>query len=150
MVSTNDVATAEHRGLRKAMMALNDIKMAWALNELWSWIHNLKSKLNDKKRQFVRELAWIFPVFRTFKPIYNDFNSNGNGLGFCMEPLKRIIQKFGSSEAIYEPPQHPDPKAAEGFEQLEDPLEETVAQMAQLCGLRKVGWIFGHAPREAV
>jgi nuclear protein localization protein 4 homolog len=58
-------------------------------------------------------------------------------------PMKVIV------EAIYEPPQEVDNEAAEGFEQLEDPNEEKVEQLAQMLGLEKVGWIFGHAPREA-
>lgn len=52
-------------------------------------------------------------------------------------------------EAIYEPPQEADPDSAEGFIALEDPMEEKVNQLAAMLGLRRVGWIFGHPPREA-
>ena len=52
-------------------------------------------------------------------------------------------------EAIYEPPQQADRDAAEGFEQLEDPMEDMIKQLAQMCGLQKVGWIFRHPPRKA-
>jgi len=51
-------------------------------------------------------------------------------------------------EAIYEPPQEADPDAAEGFVVLDDPNEETVESLANMLGLRKVGWIVGHPPRE--
>jgi len=51
-------------------------------------------------------------------------------------------------EAIYEPPQECDPNAPEGFVALDDPMEEQVEAVASLLGLRKVGWIFGHPPRE--
>mmetsp|Transcript_1341 Transcript_1341/g.1591 ORF Transcript_1341/g.1591 Transcript_1341/m.1591 type:complete len:507 (+) Transcript_1341:96-1616(+) len=51
-------------------------------------------------------------------------------------------------EAIYEPPQEADPNAPEGFIALDDPMEEQVESIANLLGLRKVGWIFGHPPRE--
>ncbi|KAL3789588.1 hypothetical protein ACHAWO_009151 [Cyclotella atomus] len=51
-------------------------------------------------------------------------------------------------EAIYEPPQRPDATAAEGFEILDDPDEENVEALSQMLGLRKVGWIVGHPPRE--
>lgn len=57
-------------------------------------------------------------------------------------------QKKTIVEAIYEPPQQPDSDAAEGFEQLEDPLENKVDEIAKLLRLKKVGWIFGHSPRE--
>ncbi|KAL7441112.1 hypothetical protein ACHAXH_008473 [Discostella pseudostelligera] len=51
-------------------------------------------------------------------------------------------------EAIYEPPQQPDPDAAEGFVILDDPNEKNVQQLADMLGLQKVGWIIGHPPRE--
>jgi nuclear protein localization family protein 4 len=51
-------------------------------------------------------------------------------------------------EAIYEPPQQPDHDAAEGFEQLEDPLEEKVEEIAKLLGLQKVGWIVGGGNKD--
>ena len=56
---------------------------------------------------------------------------------------KRVIV-----EAIYEPPQEADPEAAEGFVQLEDDIEDKVETIAEALGLQKVGWIFGHPPRE--
>jgi len=49
-------------------------------------------------------------------------------------------------EAIYEPPQQVDSTAAEGFVLEDDPMEETVEQMAEWLGLKKVGWIFCHEP----
>ena len=51
-------------------------------------------------------------------------------------------------EAIYEPPQEADPDAAEGFIALEDPMEEKIEALAEMLGLKRVGWIFGHPPRE--
>lgn len=51
-------------------------------------------------------------------------------------------------EAIYEPPQESCPDSPEGFVLLDDPMEETVENLAKLLGLTKVGWIFGHPPRE--
>lgn len=51
-------------------------------------------------------------------------------------------------EAIYEPPQEADPEAAEGYVVLDDPDEENVESLAEMLGLRRVGWIVGHPPRE--
>jgi nuclear protein localization family protein 4 len=51
-------------------------------------------------------------------------------------------------EAIYEPPQEPDNESAEGILVLDDPNEEKVDNIAQMLGLRKVGWIFGATARE--
>lgn len=57
-------------------------------------------------------------------------------------PMKAVV------EAIYEPPQEVDPDAAEGFVILDDPNEAKVDEIANMLGLRKVGWIFCHPPRE--
>ena len=51
-------------------------------------------------------------------------------------------------EAIYEPPQESDPESAEGYVVLEDPNEDTVERVVGMLGLKRVGWIFGHLPRE--
>jgi len=51
-------------------------------------------------------------------------------------------------EAIYEPPQEADPSTPEGFVVLDDPMEDKVEDLAKMLGLQKVGWIFGHPPRE--
>lgn len=48
-------------------------------------------------------------------------------------------------EALYEPPQE---GTHEGFELLEDPRAERVEELAAALGLKKVGWIFAHPPRE--
>ena len=48
-------------------------------------------------------------------------------------------------ECIYEPPQE---TTDAGFTLLDDPKADRVAALAGLLGLRKVGWIFAHPPRE--
>ena len=45
---------------------------------------------------------------------------------------KERKQKKVVVEAIYEPPQEPDSDAAEGFEQLEDPLEDKVRKKLRI------------------
>lgn len=62
------------------------------------------------------------------------------------EPKKR--NKKVIVEAIYEPPQQPDPTSPEGYTLLDDPLEPHVETLAEHLNLRRVGWIFGHPPRE--
>jgi nuclear protein localization protein 4 homolog len=54
-------------------------------------------------------------------------------------------------EAIYEPSQEADTTAVEGFVLHDDNAEEeeTVTRIASMLGLQRVGWIFGHAYRNA-
>ncbi|KAL7484512.1 hypothetical protein ACHAW6_010159 [Cyclotella cf. meneghiniana] len=76
-------------------------------------------------------------------------NTTGWGARIYTEPKeKRRKNKQVIVEAIYEPPQQPDPAAAEGFVILDDPDEENVEALSQMLGLTKVGWIVGHPPRE--
>jgi nuclear protein localization protein 4 homolog len=48
-------------------------------------------------------------------------------------------------ECIYEPPQE---TTDTSFTLLDDPKADRVTALAGLLGLRKVGWIFAHPPRE--
>lgn len=64
------------------------------------------------------------------------------------KPKKERINEKVLVEAIYEPPQEADPSSPEGFIVLEDPMEDQVEDLAKMLGLQKVGWIFGHPPRE--
>ncbi len=64
------------------------------------------------------------------------------------EKVHKAKNKQVVVEAIYEPPQEFDPEASEGFIPLEDPMEEKVEALTAKLGLKRVGWIFGHPPRE--
>mmetsp|Transcript_8010 Transcript_8010/g.11434 ORF Transcript_8010/g.11434 Transcript_8010/m.11434 type:complete len:505 (+) Transcript_8010:57-1571(+) len=70
-------------------------------------------------------------------------------MGFPVdEKLTKKKNKKVIVEAIYEPPQEADPNTPEGFIPLEDDMEERVDQLAKSLGLQRVGWIYGHPPRE--
>ena len=72
-----------------------------------------------------------------------DISSDANnGTAPTYKPQNIVV------EAIYEPPQEADPDAAEGFVILDDPNEDKIDALAAQLGLRRVGWIFGHPPRE--
>jgi len=72
----------------------------------------------------------------------NMTTSSPDGKSIPYKPQNVVV------EAIYEPPQEADPTAAEGFLVLDDPMEDKVEAMASMLGLQRVGWIFGHPPRE--
>jgi nuclear protein localization protein 4 homolog len=71
----------------------------------------------------------------------SDSSDMKTGDGEHKPPMKCIV------EAIYEPPQHVDAEAAEGFVALQDEKEDVVNTIAKMLGLKKVGWIFGHEER---
>ena len=70
-------------------------------------------------------------------------NGTGNGTTATTTKMKCVV------EAIYEPAQDVDVNTVDGFILHDDNEEEesTVAQIASLLGLQRVGWIFGHEYR---
>lgn len=73
----------------------------------------------------------------------DDTSNRENNGNESSSSSKRVVV-----EAIYEPPQEVDTAAAEGFVAPTDDREDAVHRIAELLGLTKVGWIFGHDHRE--
>ena len=100
-----------------------------------------------------QRFGWLYGRFEDEEETGEDkketAGSGGWGARVYEEPKeKKRKNKQVVVEAIYEPPQRPDPTAAEGFEMLDDPDEENVETLTPMLGLTKVGWIIGHPPRE--
>lgn len=151
LVPSNEVRDAkEDRGFRRGMMPLRDIKMAWTLNEFVAMNSQFEFKVQRQESAICKQVSLDSGSVGDFQSYLRRFQFTRKRFGFLYgkyldaegDEKKTIV------EAIYEPPQEADPNAAEGFEMLDDPMEETVEQIAQLCGLQRVGWIFGHPPRE--
>lgn len=151
LVPTDQAASSQDKGFRKGMMALRDIKKAWTLNEFVALDSQFEFKLKRQEESICRQVSLDVPSISDFQAYLQRFAFQRKRFGILYgQFLEEDGKKMARVEAIYEPPQQPDQEAAEGFEQLDDPLEETVEQIASLCGLRKVGWIFGHAPRQGL
>ena len=154
LVPSKEVASLEaDKGFRKGMLALRDIKMAWTLNEFVAMDNQFTFKIQRQEAAICKQVSLDSPSVHDFQSYLQRFQFQRKRFGFLYGKFVPTKEEDGSStmavvEAIYEPPQQADPDAAEGFEELEDPMEETVEQIAQLCGLQKVGWIFGSPPRD--
>jgi len=152
LVPSNEVRNSnDDKGFRRGMMPLRDIKMAWTLNEFVAMDSQFVFKIKRQEKAFCSQVSLDSPSIQNFQSYLQRFQ-------FARKRFAFLYGKYDTSddsgakktivEAIYEPPQEPDSDAAEGFEQLEDPLEDKVDEIARLLGLQKVGWIFGHPPRE--
>ena len=176
LVPTNEVRTdKDDKGFRKGMMPLRDIKMAWTLNEFVAMDSQFVFKLQRQEAAICKQISLDTPSVGDFQSYLQRFQFQRHRFGILYGKFidvetgeetngkddsdtkmtdssdgKKKSEKRVKVEAIYEPPQNADPDAAEGFEQLEDPDEEKIEQIASMLGLQKVGWIFGHKPRKEV
>ncbi len=166
------------KSFRKGMLPLRDMKMSWTLKEFVAMDDQFNFKIQRQKESWVgeggvsidQESANSFQSYlRTFAfqrqrfgILYGKFVNEeekeedkypkrevlfGTELPGT-EIKKEVNNKKVIVEAIYEPPQEACPNSPEGFIVLDDPNEEKVDVLANMLGLTKVGWIFGHPPRE--
>jgi nuclear protein localization protein 4 homolog len=170
LVPSTEVSAGTAKGFRKGMLPLRDMKMAWTLHEFVAMDSQFEFKIKRQESAICQQASLDSAAIGDFQAYCARFGFQRKRFGFLYGkfvpvdgeavqendnnkmdvdgkeekkvPMKAIV------EAIYEPPQEVDNEAAEGFEQLEDPNEEKVEQLAQMLGLQKVGWIFGHAPRQ--
>ena len=152
LVPSTEVRSAgDDKGFRRGMMPLRDIKMAWTLSEFEAMDSQFVFKIKRQEQAICSQVSLDSPSIANFQSYLQRFQFARKRLAFLYGKYE-ISEDSGTKktivEAIYEPPQEPDSDAAEGFEQLEDPLEDKVEEIASLLGLQKVGWIFGHPPRE--
>jgi len=151
LVPTNEVRDArEDKGFRRGMMPLRDIKMAWTLNEFVAMDSQFVFKVQRQESAVCKQVSLDSSSVGDFQSYLRRFQFSRKRFGYL---YGRFVESEEGDmkavvEAIYEPPQIADPEAAEGFEMLDDPVESTVEQIAQQCELQRVGWIFGHPPRE--
>eukprot|EP00529_Nitzschia_sp_RCC80_P023210 CAMPEP_0113459604 /NCGR_PEP_ID=MMETSP0014_2-20120614/10540_1 /TAXON_ID=2857 /ORGANISM="Nitzschia sp." /LENGTH=475 /DNA_ID=CAMNT_0000351197 /DNA_START=15 /DNA_END=1442 /DNA_ORIENTATION=- /assembly_acc=CAM_ASM_000159 len=151
LVPSAEVRNAgEDRGFRRGMMPLRDIKMSWTLNEFVAMDAQFTFKIQRQEQAVCKKASLDSDSANGFQSYLQRFQFARKRFAFLYGRYQETEsgEKSAVVEAIYEPPQEPDPDAAEGFEQLEDLLEDKVEAVAKMLGMEKVGWIFGHPPRE--
>mmetsp|Transcript_693 Transcript_693/g.932 ORF Transcript_693/g.932 Transcript_693/m.932 type:complete len:459 (-) Transcript_693:131-1507(-) len=135
-------------GFRKGMLALRDMKMAWTLNEFMAMDSQyvFKIKLQDE--------SWVPGGVSLDTPSCEDFQRYLSQFQFLRSRCGYLYGRYDEEgkkvvvECIYEPPQVANPDDPMGFELLDDENEEKVKKLAEMLGLKPVGWIFGHPPRD--
>ncbi|KAG7358715.1 NPL4 family protein [Nitzschia inconspicua] len=150
LVPSNARSAGDDKGFRRGMLPLRDIKMAWTLNEFVEMDSQFTFKIQRQEQAICKQVSLDTASVNDFQTYLQRFQFARKRFAFLYG--KYITTDEGEKktivEAIYEPPQQPDPDVAEGFEQLDDPLEEKVEALATMLGLEKVGWIVGGAKKE--
>lgn len=170
-------ALTKDKSFRKGMLPLRSMKMQWTLNEFVAMDEQFVFKVQQQKETWVgsQGVSLDQDSSNAFQSYLRNFAFQRQRFGYLYgkfineddDPDQRPQSEtlFGTElpgtevtlgaknkkvivEAIYEPPQTADPDAAEGFIALDDPMEDKVEALASLLGLQRVGWIFGHPPRE--
>eukprot|EP00558_Chaetoceros_sp_UNC1202_P000762 CAMPEP_0197256092 /NCGR_PEP_ID=MMETSP1429-20130617/74187_1 /TAXON_ID=49237 /ORGANISM="Chaetoceros sp., Strain UNC1202" /LENGTH=414 /DNA_ID=CAMNT_0042719557 /DNA_START=1 /DNA_END=1245 /DNA_ORIENTATION=+ len=171
-------AVSADSAFRKGMMPLKDIKNHWTLQEFMDMDNQFIFKIQQQKERWIGEggVSLDQDSADAFQSYLRTFTFQRQRFGYLYgkfidaeeneedkKPKKEML--FGTElpdseikyvnknqqvlvEAIYEPPQEADPNDPEGFIALDDPLEDQVERLANMLGLQKVGWIYGHPPRE--
>jgi nuclear protein localization family protein 4 len=108
------------------------MKMAWTLNEFIAMDSQFVFKMARQEKSICSQVSLDSPSIADFQSYLQRFQFARKRFAFLygtyQESDDDSKQKKVVVEAIYEPPQEPDSDAAEGFEQLEDPLEDKVRQ----------------------
>uniref|UniRef100_A0A7S3LCW4 Nuclear pore localisation protein NPL4 C-terminal domain-containing protein n=1 Tax=Amphora coffeiformis TaxID=265554 RepID=A0A7S3LCW4_9STRA len=153
LVPATESQQTNDKGFRKGMLALRDMKMSWTLAEFSALDSQFEFKMQRQEKAVCTQASLDIASISNFQAYCQRFQFKRKRAAYLygkfvkaheddMVPTKTIV------EAIYEPPQDIDPEAAEGFVLQDDPLEDRVDEIAEMLGLRKVGWILGHEARE--
>ena len=135
LVPSNEVrSSTDDRGFRRGMLPLRDIKMAWTLNEFVAMDSQFVFKMQRQEKAICSQVSLDSPSIQNFQSYLQRFQFARKRFAFLYGRYQESEAGDDDSsgvkktivEAIYEPPQEPDSDAAEGFEQLEDPLEDKV------------------------
>mmetsp|Transcript_28962 Transcript_28962/g.45026 ORF Transcript_28962/g.45026 Transcript_28962/m.45026 type:complete len:476 (+) Transcript_28962:92-1519(+) len=145
------------KGFRKGMRALRDIKMAWTLNEFMDMDSQYVFKIKAQGEAFCKGVSLESSQCGMFQNYLRQFDFRRGRFAYLYgrfendeegENVKVVV------DAIYEPPQEwieagEDGRVVGEFIPLEnDPMEENVEKVAEMLNWKRVGWIFGHPPRE--
>lgn len=130
-------------GFRPGMMALKSMKMQWTLNDFVSLDEQFVYKIKSCDASFCAKVTMDEACINNFIRFMQVYDFKRTRVGY-------LYGDFGEDrtvnvECMYEPPQE---NTEITFEILEDPMENRVSSVASLMGLKKVGMIFAHPPRE--
>eukprot|EP00591_Stephanopyxis_turris_P003398 CAMPEP_0195517380 /NCGR_PEP_ID=MMETSP0794_2-20130614/10628_1 /TAXON_ID=515487 /ORGANISM="Stephanopyxis turris, Strain CCMP 815" /LENGTH=404 /DNA_ID=CAMNT_0040646177 /DNA_START=353 /DNA_END=1567 /DNA_ORIENTATION=+ len=152
---TTSSSSGKDLGFRKGMLPLRDMKMHWTLSEFTEMDNQYTFKIKRQEEAWAKSVSLDSASCAGFQSYLREFNFQRQRFGFLYGTFLDVEEGEDGEgktrvkvEAIYEPPQEADPNSPEGFVPLEDEHEEKVEELAKMLGLKRVGWIFGHPPRE--
>uniref|UniRef100_A0A7S1XS27 Nuclear pore localisation protein NPL4 C-terminal domain-containing protein n=2 Tax=Phaeomonas parva TaxID=124430 RepID=A0A7S1XS27_9STRA len=134
---------AGRRGFRPGMLPLRAMKMQWTLTDFLDMDARFVFKMKRQEDAACAGVDMETNVARDFQQALRQTAFQQCRVGYLYGTF--TDDNKVKVKCLYEPPQR---GTAVDVELLEDPREDTVEKLAALLGLRRVGWIFGHPPRE--
>jgi len=167
-------ATEEEKGFRKGLLPLRDMKMQWTLRDFMDLDSRFVYKIKRQEERWIGTggVSLDTPNAQEFQMYLRKFNFQRSRMGFLYGKFVHEKSEDGTTtttslknlkvvvEAIYEPKQEVDANSPNGFVLLDNDddhhddddtgssYDSHADTVASYLGLRKVGWIYGHAPRE--
>ncbi|CAN0145288.1 unnamed protein product [Scytosiphon promiscuus] len=131
-------------GFRPGMMSLRSMKMKWTLADFTEMNDQFTFRLKKPEKGVCTKVTLDSAACNSFQSFVRQFGFHRARMGYLYGQFTDDDTKV-RVECVYEPPQENYP---EGFQVSEDPKGDTVEALAGLLGLKRVGWIFAHPPRE--
>ena len=134
---------AQSKGFRPGMLPLRSMKMQWTLTDFLEMDEKFVYRLKRQEQAFCRGVSVETHVANDFQALLRQTAFHQCRVGYLYGSFTeedKVVVK-----AMYEPPQR---GTAVDVELLDDPRAAVVEKLAGQLGLERVGWVFGHPPRE--
>mmetsp|Transcript_12717 Transcript_12717/g.26720 ORF Transcript_12717/g.26720 Transcript_12717/m.26720 type:complete len:446 (-) Transcript_12717:155-1492(-) len=139
---TFEESTAD-AGFRPGMPRLRDLKNNWTLTDFLEMDDKFVYKIKKQDEAMCTSVTMDHASAGAFTQYLSSFGWRQQRVGYLYGTFEEDNSVL--VHAVYEPPQE---CTAESFELLEDPRAEQVERLADMLGMKRVGWIFAHPPRE--
>mmetsp|Transcript_16037 Transcript_16037/g.11565 ORF Transcript_16037/g.11565 Transcript_16037/m.11565 type:complete len:435 (+) Transcript_16037:59-1363(+) len=143
IVVQDTTSELQRTGFRPGMMALRDIKMKWTLTEFVSLDEQFTYKIKHQEKSVCKKVSTDSSAIDMFQNYVRSLDFRSIRVGYLYGTVSE--DQSVKVEVVYEPPQE---STEMTFHVWEDPKEEKIKLLTELLGLKKVGWIFAHPPRE--
>jgi len=120
------------------------MKMQWTLNDFMAMDEQFVFRITSKGNEPVcNQVSMDTNSMKDFENYMRQLDFQRLRVGYLYGTMSQDNKV--RVECIYEPPQDSNNTS---FVLLDDPLQDRVNIIAGMLGLKKVGWVFAHPPRE--
>lgn len=142
-IVAKEYSQGSQNGFRPGMMALKSMKMQWTLNDFISLDEQFVYRMKNPDKSFCTKVSVNEDSQINFAHYMQIFEFRKIRVGYCYGRFE--ADNSVRVEYIYEPPQE---STDLSFIVHDDPYADRVTALSDMLGMKKVGWILAHPPRE--